>query len=64
MSKREQYDEIYNSIVNGQRKQAIEQLEDLGLDEAADVLDYIAAELNQTDIALDLAKSYFRIKSR
>jgi len=61
---REQYDEIYNSMINGQRSQAVEQLITMGLDEAADVLDYFTNELNQPEVALDLAKSYFRKVSR
>jgi hypothetical protein len=61
---REQYDNIYNSMINGQRKQAIEQLKTLGLDNAPDVIDYFTNDLNQPEIALDLAKSYFYITAR
>ena len=61
---REQFDTIYNSIMNGQRRQAVEQMQDMGLDEVPDMLDYFANDLNQPEIALDAAKSYFRITSR
>jgi len=64
MSKRSQYDEIYNSMINGQRKQAIEQAETMGLDDVPYMLDYFTIDLNQPEVALDFAKSYFRIKSR
>lgn len=62
MGKRSQFDEIYDSMVNGQRRQALDQLKNnVGLAYANEVLDYIALELEQPEVALDLAKSYFRI---
>lgn len=64
MSMRTKFDEIYNSMVNGQRKQAIFQASDLDGYDTAELLDYIAKELNQPEVALDFAKSYFRITFR
>ena len=64
MTKRSQFDEIYDSMINGQPREAIKQLTALGLDDAPELLDYLAIELNQPKIALDLAKSYFRFISR
>jgi hypothetical protein len=64
LSMRAEFDEVYASMVNGQRRQAIEQAERFGLDEVPYMLDYFTAELNQPEIALDFAKTYFRVKSR
>jgi hypothetical protein len=61
---RKQYDEIYNSMVNGQRKQAIDQAEEMGLDEVPEFLDYLTNDLDRPEMAIDFAKSYFRIKAR
>ena len=61
---REKFDEIYSSMINGQRSQAINQLKELGLDNAPEVIDYLSIEINQPEIALDLIKSYFRITTR
>lgn len=60
MIRREDADRVYNSIINGQHKQAVAQLIEIGLDSAPDVLDYLAKELNQPETAIKLAKSYFR----
>ena len=59
-SVREQYDEIYNSIINGQREQAAVQMSELGFSGINNMLDYFADELNQSEIAIDAAKAYFR----
>ena len=64
MTKREQFDTIYDSMVNGQRKQAISQAEEMGLDDIPELLDYFSDDLNQPEMAIDFAKSYFRIKAR
>lgn len=61
---REQYDTIYNSIINGQRKQAVSQMTEMGLCEIPDMLEYFTVDLNQPEIALDAAKSYFRITAQ
>lgn len=58
---KEQFDTIYDSIVNGQRKQAVEQMLKLDTQDIPDLLDYIAQELDQAHVALDAAKSYFRL---
>jgi len=60
MNNREHYDEIYNSLVNGQRKQAASQMAELGAGELPELLDYLSDELNQPEMAIDAAKSYFR----
>jgi hypothetical protein len=64
MSTRGKMDDIYNSLMNGQRRQAVEQMEALGLDSLPDLLDYFADDLNRPELAIDAAKSYFRIKAR
>ncbi len=61
---REQFDTIYNSMVNGQRRQALEQCQTMGLDMMPELIDYLTDDLNQPEIALDLVKSYFRIITR
>ena len=61
---REQFDQVYDSLVNGQRRQAVEQMEHMGLYNVPDMLEYFNSELNNPEIALDAAKSYFRINSR
>lgn len=61
--KREDMDKIYNLIMSGQRNQAVDQINLVGLSNMPEVLDYIADDLNQPDIAISLAKSYFRIIS-
>lgn len=61
---REQYDEIYNSLINGQNKQSIEQMKALGMYEFPGLLDYFSYELNQPEAALKLAKVYFFIMAQ
>ena len=64
LSMRAEFDEVYALMVNGQRRQTIEQTERFGLDEVPYMLDYFTNELNQPELAIDFAKTYFRIKSR
>ena len=64
LSLRAEFDEVYGSMINGQRKQAVEQAEQIGLFELPYMLDYFADTLNRPELALDFAKTYFRIKSR
>lgn len=61
---REQFDNVYNSIINGQRRQAVNQMDKIGMYDLPEMLDYFAEDLNQPEIAIDAAKSYFRIKSK
>ena len=61
---REKFDTIYDSLCNGQRRQMVEQMNELGMGEFPDLIDYIAVELNQPEEALDLVKSYFRITAK
>lgn len=61
LSMRAEYDAVYSSMVNGQRKQAVSQATEFGLDEVPAMLDYFANELNQPELAIDFAKAFFRI---
>lgn len=61
---REQYDAIFDSMINGQRRQAFAQMEELRLSELPDLLDYMAGELGRPEMAIDCAKVYFLLKSR
>ena len=64
MIKREQYDEVYNSIRNGQRQQAVKQMDEIGMSDLPGMLEYFADDLQDPALAIDAAKSYFRVKSR
>ena len=61
---REQYDTIFDSMINGQRRQAINQAQEMGLDEIPEMLEYFIEELGRPEMVLDFAKSYFRIVRR
>jgi len=61
---RHTYDKIYDSIINGQRRQAVQQAIEMGIDDIPEMLDYFAKDLDQPEIAIDFAKSYFRIEAR
>lgn len=51
------FDEIYNSVMNGQHKQSVEQFNALPSGEdRADCLSYIYYNLDQPKIALDLMR--------
>lgn len=58
---REQFDEIYNSITNGQRKQAYAQMLELSAYDRATMLDYFCNELNNPALAVDAVKTFFRL---
>ena len=60
----EKFDTIYDSLCNGQRRQMVAQMNELGMGEFPDLIDYIAVELNQPEEALNLVKSYFRLTAR
>ena len=60
----DKFDEIYDSLRNGQRRQMVAQMNELGMYEFPDLINYIAVELNQPEEALDLVKSYFRITAK
>ena len=64
LSLRAEFDSVYNSLVNGQNRQAIEQAEEIGLDEIPYLLDYLSNELNQPEIAIKFCKAYFTIKAK
>ena len=63
-TERAQFDTIYDSMINGQRVQAVNQASELGAHVIPDLIDYLADELNQPETAIDFCKSYIRIKSR
>lgn len=60
MSTRAQFDEVADSLRNGQRKQAYRQMREIGLNYLPEMLDYFSADLADADLALTAAKTYFR----
>ena len=60
MSLRAQFDEICDSVVNGQRNQAAEQASTLDAYEKCQLIDYVATERCDTELALDVAKTLIR----
>ena len=64
MSLREQFDSVFGSITNGQRRQAYDQMQEIGEHDLPEMLDYFAEELNRPEMAIDAAKTYFRNNSR
>lgn len=60
MSLRSQFDEIVDSVRNGQRKQASRQASELDRYELCQLLDYAAKELQDTELAHDIAKTIIR----
>lgn len=61
---RTNYDEIYNSIVNGQFRQFVEQFEELDNTGKAEFMNYIVYELDQPDLLVRAMQAYFHIKAR
>lgn len=64
MSLREQFDAVAGSIRNGQRRQAFSQMQELDGDERADMLEYFERDLADTALALDAARTFFRLSRR
>ena len=64
MSLRSQYDDIANSIRNGQRARAYQQMLELDGDERANMLEYFERDLADTALALDAARTFFRKQAR
>lgn len=62
MSDRDTFDEIYNSMVNGQRRQAIKQAIEMGLSNVPELLDYLIDDLNQPEVARDFCNAYFYLE--
>ena len=54
----EAFDEIRDSIINGQKKQAFEQMKKLNGEELARMMDYYTLELYHCQMAVDAAKIY------
>jgi len=60
----DKFDEIYDSLRNGQHRQMVAQMNELGMYEFPDLINYIAVDLNQPEEALDLVKNYFWLTAR
>lgn len=60
MNLRSQYDNIADSIRNGQRRQAYRQMVELDGDELANMLEYFERDLADPRLALDAARTFFR----
>jgi hypothetical protein len=58
------YDDLYDSIVNGQFKQFVRQFDGLDSVEKSDWLNYVAYELDQSDLVIRAMQAYFSIKAR
>lgn len=61
-------EDIHNSLLNGQRKQMVEQMEDYGMydffEDYADYLSSLYSPLDCFEYLKDVASSYHRIKNR
>lgn len=64
MSLRSQYDDIADSIRNGQRVQAYRQMLELDGSELANMLEYFECDLADPGLALDAARTFFRQRAR
>lgn len=59
MASRADFDEIRDSIINGQKKQAFNQMAELNGHELAEMMDYFTLELYHCEMAVAAAKIYF-----
>lgn len=60
MTQRGIFDEVYDSLVNGQFKQAVRIAKnELHTDEMSEMLDYFDQHLQQPEMAIKFAKHYF-----
>lgn len=64
MGQREQFDNVADSIRNGQRVQAFRQMQKIGVSALPTMLDYLSNDLADMDLALDAAKTYFNVLAR
>ena len=64
MSIRAQFDEVLDSLVNGQRTQAYDQMRAIGASDLPGMLEYFDWQLKRPDMAIDAAKTYFRHSAR
>lgn len=64
MSLCSQYDNIADSIRNGQRTQAYQQMLELDGYERADMLEYFERDLADPGLALDAARTFFRKQAK
>ncbi len=60
MPKPEDFERINLSLINGNNKQAVEEMQDMGLYYMPELLDYIA-EFDSMESAIMAAKIYFRL---
>ena len=61
MSDRTTFDDIYDSLINGQNKQVVRQIQEMGLHKVPDMLDYFSDELCNQEVAVRAMKIYFAI---
>lgn len=54
----EKFDIIYDSLINGQKKQAVFQMKELSPIEISELLDYFHYDLTKPQLALELSKAY------
>lgn len=57
----DQFDTIAASLINGQRRQAAAQMQELDRDELCEMLDNFADVLGSPTLALDAAKTWIRL---
>lgn len=62
MSLRQQFDEIFNSHINGNGRQLVQQFDELNGDEKAEFISYMRDELGRADEVIDLLRRYFLVK--
>lgn len=60
MTTRNQFDEIHDSILNGQWTQAYNQMRALSPNDRADMLNYFFYDLARPELALQAARNYMR----
>ena len=53
------YDEIFDSLENGQKKQAAEQMKSLGDEAMPELFHYLLVDLDRPEMVLAAAKAYF-----
>ena len=61
---RSQFDAVHDSIINGQRTQAYSQMKEIGMYDLPEMLEYFAEDLGNPELAIDAARTYFRLASR
>jgi len=54
---------IHNSFIDGQFKQMVRQMDDLGMKHFAQLMDYVSFDLDASNEALALFRRYFIMKA-